>query len=190
MSLKALLKTFSGGDAQTVERLQKRVAGCRADISEAEKIFRVACLNDSKRGGSSLPAKRAAEKVALANARLDMAEAALQEAQERRIGLEVAKAREAERKRIRAARASQRRLYEVGETIDERLDGLVEALHAALGEARVLGGLTTDSTTRAQLATAFSAVASWAVRPRPSALASQPISGPCPSRRMVKAAMR
>ena len=158
MSLKALLKTFAGGDAETVQRLEKRVAGCRADIAEAEKVFRKAALEDSRRGGSALPAKRAAEKVALAKARLDMAEAALQEALDRRAKLERAKVAEAEKRRQRAARASLRRLREIGETVDERLDELVEALHIALDEARVLGGLTTDSTTRAQLATAFSAV--------------------------------
>ena len=158
MSLKSLMKTFAGGDAETVRRLEKRVAGCRADIAEAQAAYRVACLNDSKRGGSSLPVKKAGAALTSARDRLGMAAAALREAQDRRAKLERAKVAEAEKRRQRAARASLKRLHEAGERVDIAIDELVKALHIALDEARTLGGLTTDSTTRAQLARAFAAL--------------------------------
>jgi len=93
MTLKTLFKTFSGGNTETVQRLQKRVAASKAELGEAQAAYRVAALEDSRRGGSSLPVKKAGAAVANARECLERAEAALAEAVERKAGLERAQRR-------------------------------------------------------------------------------------------------
>jgi len=158
MSLKDILKQFSGGDHATIERLAAKVSALTAELKTAEKAARKKYLENSKRGGSGLPADRAEKAVAEARRRLERAQGALIEARERKVGLEQAQAAQAERKRQKAIKASLIRLHEAGVVVDQKIDELAEALRVALDEARVLGGLTTDSTTRAQLARAFAAV--------------------------------
>ena len=158
MSLKDILKQFSGGDHATIERLTSKVETLRRELNEAEAQARKAYLKNSKRGGSALPADRAEKTVADVRKRLDRTQGALREAQERKVGAEAAQAQDAERKRQRAARASIIRLHEAGVVVDQKIDELVEALHAALDEARALNAIANDPDIVAQTSRAFGAL--------------------------------
>ncbi len=147
MSLKSLLRPFSGGDADTIARLEARVAEAQDAVRSAEAEARSAAL-DVETSPDEVTAKRAEKAdaaVLAAQVELRRCTDALTEARARKVAADDAETDAQRQKREADYRDALVALAEAGVGVDKAIDDLLAKVEAAVAAEQALLPLASNA---------------------------------------------